>query len=197
MNRSTTLKVLRNFGHLFSDIVICYGPLDEAIDSKYIFELEWYLVEYCLKSMQKITIYCINPEHTTAFENTGIQLPNITTVHTGCCRFASNFSFNANFPNLQSLSLHEIKCEFNIKDWQFPTVKHLYFHCTAHRDQIGSVQYSYMKESDLIEMLKHNPQLEKLELFITYEYLSNLSKCLNEYFPKLHFLSLTLIEFKQ
>lgn len=134
MNPTTTLKVLRNFGHLFSDIIIDYGAWGNACNPpklKYLIDLEWYLAE-CSISAKKIRLFAFKSKRTTAFKTAAMQLPNVTTVHVRSCHFhTSNFSFDANFPNLQSLKLDQHKCNFNIKDWRFPTVKHLFFECAG------------------------------------------------------------------
>lgn len=199
MNRPTALKVLRNFGHLLLDVTILYNTWMAAnsSDLKFLFDIEWYLAEYYSKSVEKITFIGMKADQTTALKSaTELQLPKITTLHMGYCHLAKKFSINANFPNLQSLSLHFLVCNFNIKDWHFPTVKHLYFSYGGHMpyyEEAYKEAYE-INEIDLVEMLKRIPQLEQLELQINRDFLSYVGKCLNEYFPKLHCLSLILVE---
>lgn len=84
MNPTTTLKVLRNFGHLFSDIIIDYGAWGNACNPpklKYLIDLEWYLAEYCSISAKKIRLFAFKSKRTTAFKTAAMQLPNVTTVH--------------------------------------------------------------------------------------------------------------------
>lgn len=183
MNRTTTLKLLRNFGSTFSNVQMGYSNGDP----QFLICLEWYLAEYCLKSLREITLYAIKPDRAAAFEATGIQLPNIETIFTRNCFFAQNFSFNVNFPNLQTLSLKQARCQFNIKDWHFPTVKKLYFDC--YRCERG------YDMNDLIEMFKRQPQLEKLELILAhYKFSPNLAKCFNEFLPRLQSLTLRFLK---
>lgn len=188
MNRTTALKVLRNFGHLLPKISIYYGPSSDPnhTESKFLIDVEWYLAEYCSESTETISFFGIRPERTTPFITAGMQLPNIKTVHTAYCRFASNFSFNATFPNLRTLSLENYVSNFNMKDWHFPTVKHLRFN-----------HYEKMIEINLIEMLKRHPQLEKFEMSTwPNTYLTNLVKYLNECLLKLHCLTLDIAIFR-
>lgn len=193
MNRSTTLKVLRNFGSTISkaSILLSRGFKEppESLDAAYLICLEWYLTEYCLESLREIKLYYIEANRKMAFEATGVQFPNVEKVSTFYCHFADNFSFNANFPNVQSLSLKGDTCTFNVRDWHFPTVKHLYFDCYRYKSSPYGIHMI-----DLIEMFKRQPQLEKLKLSsVSEKFRPTLAKCFNEFLPKLLSLSLDFI----
>lgn len=148
-----------------------FYSLATDLDAKFLMDLEWYLVEYCLK-----------PDRKAAIQFTEMQFPNIESVFTINCHFANGFSFETNFPSLQSLSLRKAKYNFNRKDWHVPTVKSLYFECSHD---------SREDEMDLIEMFERHPQLEKLELLLIWDKFSpNIAKCFNESLPKLKSLTL-------
>lgn len=192
LNRSTTLKFLRNFGSTFSNLTICFSQQrPDSLTAEFLICLEQYLAEYCLESLKEITLWAIEPNRTAAFPTTGVQFLNIQSVSTNGCYFADNFSFNANFPNLESLKLQSARCTFNIQDWHFPTVKNLHFDCDRHVS--GMLHGSSV---DLIEMFKRQPQLEKLELNIVYYgFPPNLAKCFNKFLPKLQTLTLDWLVF--
>lgn len=195
MNRSATLKLLRNFGSTISNVGMAFCRLNreplESLDSAYLICLEWYLTEYCVETLKEISLYRMEPNRQMVFETTGVQFPNVKKVDTFHCYFADNFSFGANFPNVQSLSLRNARCTFNVRDWHFPTVKYLRFDC-CRRDSRTSI----FSEIDLIEMFKRQPQLEKLELQLSssVQFHPSLAKCFNEFLPKLQCLSLEFID---
>lgn len=194
MNRSTTLKVLRNFGSAISNVHMVFRKQDwnpvSALESKFLICLERYLAAYCLESLKEITLTWIEPDRTSAFE-TGIQFRNVEKVVTSTCYFGNDFSFEANFPNVQILELKLARCTFDIKHWHFPTVKHLHFNCYRYESR-----YSKASAIDLIEMFKRQPQLEKLKLtFLLVEFSPNLAKCFNEFSPRLQCLTLQFVSY--
>lgn len=128
LNRSTTLKLLRNFGSAFLNIQMFYCNNNVPIDSKYpkfLISLELYLAEYCLKSLKTITFASIETDRKAPIQFTEMQFPNIESVFVINSDFASGFSFETNFPNLQSLSIRPTVSRFNIKNVHFPAVKSL------------------------------------------------------------------------
>lgn len=195
MNRSAILKLLRNFGSTISNVRMSFSrPYPESLkslDSAYLLCLEWYLTEYCLESLEVIGLCGLEPNRQLVFETTGVQFPNVKTVSTSHCYFADNFSFSANFPNVQSLLLRNAVCTFNVRDWHFPTVKFLHFDCR--RCDSGAKKFRMI---DLIEMFKRQPQLEKLELCFTFsdQFHPSLLIHFNEFLPKLQCLSLKFRE---
>lgn len=161
-------------------------------DLKCLIHFELYLAEYCVESLREITLCGIQPNRTAAFEITKIQFPNVGKVHTVNCYFGDNFSFETNFPNVQSLRQKSVSCTFNAKYWHFPTVKNLYFNCC----KCESGKAIVFTGNDLIEMFQRQPQLEKLKLLIfNHQFTPDLGKCFNDFLPNLQSLVLHFIDF--
>lgn len=177
-----------------------YFSRRDSLDAAFLIRLEEYLAEYCLKSLEEIKLTGIEPDRTATFQTAGVQFLNIRKVSAMQCYFADNFSFNANFPNVESLSIEFSRCTFNIQDWHFPTVKNLHFNCCTCKSSriLDRIEYApYFSMVDLIEMFKRQPQLEKLDMYAKDDkFPPILAKCFNEHLPKLESLVLRFLSFR-
>lgn len=201
-----SFKVLRNFGHTMTEIELKYGPIYYLGDNRYykisiydfIDKIEFYLAEYCSKSLKKLLIdecniyYYKKSEQTkTSFENIEKSFQNVTFIKLIQCYLGPRLLSKV-FPNLESLHLmHNMYKKFSVINEHWPKLKELrirntYCYATIHAGIKFHVQTVPFQGDEVIEMIKLNPQLEKLEMFILKAFgVARLIHCIREYLPLL------------
>lgn len=187
------LKLLRNFGHLITNLHIDYSlfylkNIHTLENPHYVFplckEIEHYLEEYCSESLREISFQssCNTFNHIMLEE---IQKPfnNVKMVHTQCCKFRDVFPFNKVFPNLHTLKLgmnhYTKRSAIRV---HFSSVENLWFFDGAFRNP-----FMTFNEKVIEDMLKLNPQLKNALLYLIHDYNSNLIARVKKYCPNLKF----------
>lgn len=166
-----TLKFLRNFGHLISDLQINFG----IFNINQCEHIEQYLVKYSAKSLRFISLSC-HP-YKELFKNIKDPFSNAYSIKMqNCCFLRSKLAYNAFFPRLRYLqvdaNLYEIRSFINT---DMPFVKSL-----------AILEDS--EEDEIVKALKRNPQIVKLLLVTNYN--TQLIQNLNNYLPNLQSLCL-------
>lgn len=183
------LKLLRNFGHLITNLHIDYRLFFlntftvniQPIVHPLCKEIEHYLEEYCSESLRQISFQShANAYHHIVLEDIQKSFKNVKIVHTRQCTFGDVLPFNKVFPNLNTLKLGSnfYKNTSAIRV-HFPSVENLWFF-----DEIF-LRYKQFKEEDIEEMLKLNSQLKNSLLYLIVNYNSNFIARLKEYCPNL------------
>lgn len=169
-NPSVTLKLLRNFGHLISDLQINFALFNVKICKR----IENYLAEYCSKSLSFLSLRC-NP-FIELFEDIETPFTNVYSLEMeSCCFLKSKIQFDEMFPRLRFLQLDSNRYETrSVVNTAIPFLRSL----AILRD---------LNEHDILESLKLNKQIEKLLLI---KYTPNLIRSLNDCLPKLQCLCL-------
>lgn len=161
--------------------MLFYKQKGSHSDTKFIRFAEYYLSEYCSESLREISLqghFCTNL-HMNIFEDVHKPFVNVTTVHTEECRFGQELPFNIVFPNVQTLKLG-----FNAWEnllairMQFNSVKHLWFF-----DRTSLNSFIKLKEEDIEEVFKLNPQIQSSVLILRFKYSSNFIARLQKYCP--------------
>lgn len=192
------LKLLRNFGHLITNLHIDYSLFylrniytleNPHYVYPYVFplckEIDHYLEEYCSESLREISFQssCLTFTHIMLEE---VQKPfnNVKMVHTQCCRFRDVLPFNKVFPNLHTLKLGMNQyIKSSAIRVHFPSVENLWFFDRAFQNPS-----KILNEEDIEDMLKLNPQLKNALFYLRHDYNSNFIARLREYCPNLQFL---------
>lgn len=155
---------------------------------------EHYLVEYCSESLKKLEIHNKH-RYMNAYLFDGVHKPfkSVKTLIVEGCILRNELPFNSLFPNLESLTLLKNHYESisNLK-FNFPTVKHFTF--APHFLWGENLNGENFNGDDVAELLKCNPQLETLELDLTYplrdQENTKFIRSLGEYMPTLKFLTI-------
>lgn len=187
------LKLLRNFGHLITNLHLDYklfylnihtwnGP---PIVHPLCKEIEHYLEEYCSESLRQISFQSnVNINHHEVLKDVQKSFKNVKIVHTQLCRFGDVLPFNKVFPNLNTLKLgsnqYENRSAIRV---HFPSVENLWFF-----DKIFLIGGAKFKEEDIEEMLKLNSQFKSSLLYLKDVYNSNFIARLKEYCPNIQLL---------
>lgn len=125
-------------------------------------KIEHYLNEYCSKSLIQLTIkyneYCQSL-------NARVQFSNIEFLCFEQCRFKHELSINYTFPNVRILKLGFNNYYYpSMIRVHLPALIELFFFDT------NNVYGKKFQEDDIDELLKLNPQLEKLGLYLCNKY---------------------------
>lgn len=171
------LKILRNFGHLIENIHVNFyiqSPLRKCNQQI----LEEYFVKYGSNSFIKMSL---TENRRIFFENIQTPFSNVKSLHIVDCRFGHELPFNRIFPNLQTLRL-------GLNRYSNPSAIRMNFLALVNL----AIDDSYYKiqENDFEELLKLNPQLEKLEIYTEYGYSPKFISYLKEYCPNIRHLGL-------
>lgn len=172
-------KILRNFGHIISSLSLNDESKQEKIES--------YVLKYCSKSLQTLRIR--NARIHSLFKPTENTFTNLKNLHIKFSYYEPNlWRFEVTtFPNLQTLKLvlnrmgsTKIECQ------TFPALK-----CFSFDGSPGNYN-EIRRYTDVIEIIKLNPQLEKIELALLEDYDQVLVESINRYLPELRCLNLIL-----
>lgn len=166
-----TLKLLRNFGELISDLQINFA----LFNIQFCKILEQYLATYCSVSLNFLTLSC-NPTR-KLFDNIVIPFENVYSIKMeSCCFLRSKISYREFFPRLRYLQVDSTRYETRIiTNTTIPSIRSL-----AILDDF--------EETEISELLKLNSQIEKLLLVSNYS--SKLIRRLNNILPNLYCLCL-------
>ncbi|XP_055299918.1 uncharacterized protein LOC129567274 isoform X2 [Sitodiplosis mosellana] len=167
------LKVLRNFGHKIANIELHYSGRGGDHEPN----IEVYLAEYCSKSLKKLFV-C---DRNFVFENIEKPLTNVKSIVVRSCIIRSKL-FKKCFPNLESLCL-----EFNeYENWSvlehLPNLKQLSLR-TYHKKSL--------QKDTFMELIKLNPQLEELKLFLDENCALSYIQGVTEYLPAIKTFSIS------
>lgn len=188
MRELCIFKILRNFGHLISNL-----NLYMILYRKYKDKIECYVNKYCSKSVQTLRIYSCGSPHNILKTDLN-SFPNLKKLNIKYCHYEPNlwkFEHTA-FPNLQTLKLNlnwmdsidSPKIEFQT----FPALKSFSF------DGTMGHYYDMRNYTDVIEMIKLNTQLEKFEIALLehcdQQSFELLMQHIVEYLPNLQCLNL-------
>lgn len=186
-NHLIALKLLRNFGHTIADIEINHSGfiINPYTKNFRTAEIEFYLVEYCSKSLEKLTLdgrklYERSYGLKTLFEDTGKPFPNLRVLCVKWCSLGPKV-LNKFFPNLESLELVGVhyKSSSVIKEY-FPKLKKLKF-------SESFMDYELFPEDDVMEMIKLNSQLEELDILNADHYTPKIIGCIREHLPAIKY----------
>lgn len=150
--------------------------------------LGYYLVEYCYESLENLLLVLCD----LGFASPKKSCINVKSVIIFKCVFNHELPFSTNFPNLKSLTLFKNehrKCFTKIA-FPFPALTHLSF-CDSHNNLRNESEIVLKhQESELIELLILNTQIEHLKILrLAKSYSRDLLQCITE-LPKLRFLAL-------
>lgn len=168
------LRLLRNFGHKIINVHITLA------DKKLMEKLKFYFAEYCLESLKNLLLSYCNFETLYCKE----QFINIETIIVYYCCFHYDLPCCTNVPNLNSLSVlgPQFKKNFAKMAFHFPSLTHLSlkFESNFHY----SDEATKHQEKEIIDLLKMNPQIVRLELQLLKNYsralLQNITECLSK-----------------
>lgn len=185
------LKLLRNFGHTMVDIEIHFPkhwkhlkPCSRAND-----KFDIYLAKYCTESLKNLFIIgsrIYDSGFKNLFEDIEKPFPNVTNLVIRFCVLRPKL-FKKFFPNVQYLCLkYNYHTSFSVVQEHLPNLKTLSYIPF----DVKCSELSY--EGIGIDMLKLNPQLESLCLYLHHEgeFVSKLVQCITEYLPGLKFFSI-------
>lgn len=174
--------MLRNFGHLIMNarIIFTFGH-NKYGHNTYGKMIESYLAEYASDALVHIAF---GSSAFYFFQNIQKPFTNVKTLHMNECFFERELPFNRNFPNLQSLKLgmNQIKYSSAIK-LHFLALTDLALHDPLYMGY-------WFDKNDVEDLLKLNPQLEKLELRLHHGYCPQFISRLKQYCPNLKHLGL-------
>lgn len=180
------LKVLRNFGHVLTNLRLhanCTFSRDDLEE-----KIESYVIKYCSKSLQTLRIRC--PRIQTLFKSTETPFTNLKNLNIKFSVYKSQNLWRfetAAFPNLETLELVLNRMDSTKLEIQaFPALK-----CFSFDGSVGNYN-DIRRYADIVEMIKLNKQLEKLELALLENYDQSLVKCLSQYLPNLRCLNLIM-----
>lgn len=166
------LQLLRNFGHLIRDLHINFALFSEKLCEK----IEQYLTKYCWQSLNFLSLSC---HPTQMLFNGTIERPftNVYNIKMECCCFfRCKVQINEYFPRLRFIQL-DSNC------YETRTV------IIGHDPTLRALAImKEFEESEIVEILKMNPQIEKLILCSNYS--PRLVRCLDEYLQRLECLCL-------
>lgn len=177
-----TLKVLRNFGHTITNIRIYYNQLQPNAVEK----IEFYVAEYCSESLEKLFAQSrhVYEKHQNKkqnlFEHIAKQFPKLKELIIYDCTIGPKL-FNRLFPNLEYLVINSpwYSSDFSVIKEHFPNLKKLSFH----RGKIDEIH--------IMDMMKLNPQLERLRLDGAEEACTHtLLECIRKYLPLLEYFQI-------
>lgn len=162
--------MLRNFGHLITDLQINFALFNVEICEK----IEEYLKTYCSKALSFLSLRC-NP-FKELFEDIETPFTNVYSLEMeSCCFLKSKIQYSEMFPRLRFLQLDSNRYETrSVINTAIPFLRSL----AVLRD---------FDESEILESLKLNTQIEKLLLI---KYNPDLIRSLNDCLPKLQCLCL-------
>ncbi|XP_031639581.1 uncharacterized protein LOC116351603 [Contarinia nasturtii] len=171
-----SLKILRNFGHVVSHIMLSY---DYRLSScRFVFHIENYIAKYCSKSLKQLSLD-FKPIY--LFKEIGKLFVNIEHIHLNCFYYPIHeLSLDSIFPNLNSVRLEFY--EFNFMPISIPSMKKLSIFYIGKNKQ----------DTEIGRFLEINPQLEDLNLHLYYSFSDTLSQRLSENLPMLKRLSLRM-----
>lgn len=177
-DRVMALKVLRCFGHLIVKLYIDYDMFRPC--SKM---LECYLSDYASESLIQMKLARFYPDQ-CIFQTIQKPFTNLKSLCIEECAFGRELPFNRIFPNLKSLKLgtNKYKCCSAIR-LHFSVLTDLALHDDTH-------SLKKFDQSDVKELLKLNPQLEKLELCLSMEFGPQFVTWIKEACPNLQHLGL-------
>lgn len=169
----TAFKLLRTFGHLIKNLHINFLLFENSVLHEMIVK---YLTEYCSECLNQFSVdMCPNK---CLFKFIQRPMTNLKTLHVEKCFIGNELAFNTIFPILETLKLGTNRyTNPSAIRVHFPTVKNLYF---SDDNAFGSKK---CQENDIDELLKLNPQLEKVLLILQNNYNSNFVQRLNKYCP--------------
>lgn len=168
----TALKFLRNFGYLICDLQLNCRFFGTKITD----EITRYMLEYCSKSIYSLSLYCNSSKF--LFKNTGHIFGNVEKLRMELCIFGSDLRLNNIFPNLSILNLGQ--------NWYEIGSRAIRINLHSVRDL--TIQANKFEETDIKELIKLNPQLERLEIYPIYSV--ELIAWINDCLPKLRSLEL-------
>lgn len=150
-------------------------------------KLGCYVVEYCCEALENLLLVLCD----VGFTNFKKSCMNVESVIFFNCIFYHELPFSTQFPNLNSLILYqnEYHTYFTKIAFPFPALTHFSF-CDS-RSNLRNRSEIVLKhqESELIELLKLNTQIENLQMLrLAKNYSHDLLKCITE-MPKLRFLA--------
>lgn len=179
-NHWMTIKVLRHFGHTISHIAICYSTILRCSNDTF----DIYLTKYGLNSVKILEISdwsnwskCYKR---SLFKNIKKSFPNVRVIKIANCTLEVE-SLTKIFPNIESLELsgNEYKSHAVINE-HFPKLKELIIRLSNRH---------YLPDGDeLLEMLKLNPQIERLSFPINKDYGHKQIEYIREQEPELKYL---------
>lgn len=166
------LQLLRNCGHLIHDLHINFALFSVTMCEK----IEQYLSEYCWQSLNFLSLSC----HPIRMVFNGTIERPFTNVYSlkmeSCCFLRSKIEFGEYFPRLRFIQLdsncYETRTVINGND---PSLRALAI-------------LKEFEEAEIVEMLRLNPQIQKLVLCSSYS--SRLIRKLDEYLLRLECLCL-------
>lgn len=171
-NSVTALKFLRNFGHLLWNMQLNCKVLSPKLNV----EFTHYLFKYCSKSLQSFSMYHNSSEFLFPDNNNNV-FTNLFKLKMEKCTFGRELNLNKMFPNVSILHLGPNRYEYpEAIRVNLPSVKELI------------IQPNTFEEEDIKEVLKMNPQLERLTICPIY-YIE-LIRWINEWLPKLRYLQM-------
>lgn len=175
------LQLLRNCGHLIRDLHINFTLFSASMCEK----IEQYLTQYCSKSLSFLSLSC----HPTRILFNGTITNPFINVYSlkmeSCCFLRSKVQFGETFPRLRFIQLdsncYETRTVLNGNDPKLRALAIL----------------KEFEEAEIMEMVKLNPQIQKLVLCSNYS--SRLVRQLDEHLHRLECLCLRNlpIEFAQ
>lgn len=203
VRRVLSLKFLRNFGHLISNLhvqFLTYHLDGVNVFANYNYKLIIIFLEYlCEYGSKSIIRLSLEQTHIPLLMNIKVPLTSVKVLRIQRCRMEGLYLINTLFPNLHTLNLGEnyyvpnstIQCHF-------PTVK-----CLAFNDDWYRFYTKAFERDDIEQLLRLNPQLEELKLTINHSFNSfdmckdkKIFQCFPDYFPHLKHLELNNVGFR-
>lgn len=181
------VKFLRIFGHLIVKLFIDFSIISFPRHYEWLVQ---YLCEYGSNSINELWLQRIpNSVSFPAHFDLARPFMNVRILEMSECVIKNEFQFGVMFPNLHTLRLDENAYRnTSVIRTHFPSVKHLSFD--------GRILYSLKRfeSDDIAELLRLNPQLEKLELKLHARFSdeSNIIQIIADNLPNLKLLKLKM-----
>lgn len=125
-----------------------------------LFHIESYVAKYCSKSLRQ---FLLTQPPTFLFTEIQTSFINVETIKFHNYPRLCEVPFNTIFPNLKSIDLLIVWKGFNLIC--IPSVKNLFMYAIKTHQSINA--QSTNEENEIKDLLKLNPQIEKLELKLT------------------------------
>lgn len=170
-NHWMTIKVLRHFGHTISHIAICYNTILQCSNDTF----DIYLTKYGLNSVKILKISDWDKCYKRSlFKNIKKSFPNVRVIKIANCTLEVE-SLPKIFPNIESLEL-------------IGNVYKSHAVINEHFSKLKELIILFGDGDELLEMLKLNPQIERLSFPINKDYGHKQIEYIREQQPELKYL---------
>lgn len=165
-NSLDSLKILRNFGHTISNLLIEFFPPDIRMT-----KIPFYVIKHCSKSLQTLMIRNYVWHLQSIFKSIENPFTNLKKLLVQECRHESNlWKFDGVvFPNLQTLKFNLNRME----SVDFISPKMVYHIKSLKSFSFDDTMAQYNDKriyTDIVDMIKLNTQLERFEIALLEQF---------------------------